>query len=482
MRPRLVPIGLRSVRGRPWRESATAAGKKRVPGIPRGGPGENDRRARAISKERIDHAFNADSGYASDAIDRGSGPGLGLRPRPARPACSRGSAPPPPPPGVPRHLLRCRVQQAPAAAPDDLSSDPISKVTAARLSFSPVRCPSGAAGAISARPRHSMLRSPRRRPYTGPNGNVEIQIGTRAFVRAALRHADRPRQPGPGLHPVPRHERPGGTRPAPALAELTLELERPNAAFTVDHSGCYRLEVDQDSSRLGVYRGGSATVTPAGGPPPRRRQPAGGPQSEASPRAVALGAAPPTHRLGQLELQGSGEREPAVRARARRAGGLPSRIARSVRTLAHGGNVRFHISPGRCRAGWDPYSPAGGSGIPGFGWTWLDAVPIRMSALSLRPLGLRRQLLGIGARPRRGATGLRSRLVVFLGGPTVALAAAVLGDRPDRGEPVLPSSGRLGFAGVPSSGGRTGPRVVDNVVIIRTDRARDQRHGVQTCA
>ena len=72
----------------------------------------------------------------------------------------------------------------------------------------------------------------------------------------------------------------------------------------------------------------------------------------------------------------------------------------------------------------------------------------------------------MGARPRGGATGLRSALVVFLGGPTVVgrpLCWAPLG----WGEPVLPWWGRRGFAGVPWWGGWAGPRVVNNVVINR---------------
>ena len=48
----------------------------------------------------------------------------------------------------------------------------------------------------------------------------------------------------------------------------TLEVDTPNAALTVDRPGYYHLDVNQDSSRLGVYRGGSATMTPAAAPPP----------------------------------------------------------------------------------------------------------------------------------------------------------------------------------------------------------------------
>ena len=104
--------------------------------------------------------------------------------------------------------------------------------------------------------------------YAGPNGNTEIQVGPRAFVRAAYGT-----QIGlDNQEPDYIQLRVTGGQVALDLRELppsfTLEVDTPNAAFTVDRPGYYHLEVNQDSSRLGVYRGGSATMTPLVAPPP----------------------------------------------------------------------------------------------------------------------------------------------------------------------------------------------------------------------
>ena len=42
-----------------------------------------------------------------------------------------------------------------------------------------------------------------------------------------------------------------------------VELATPQAAFTVEQAGYYRLDVDNDATAFATYRGGVAMMTPA---------------------------------------------------------------------------------------------------------------------------------------------------------------------------------------------------------------------------
>src|SRR5262249_60330309 len=44
-----------------------------------------------------------------------------------------------------------------------------------------------------------------------------------------------------------------------------VEIDTPQAAFTIDHPGYYRVDVDPTQTSLITRRGGRATMTPAGG-------------------------------------------------------------------------------------------------------------------------------------------------------------------------------------------------------------------------
>src|SRR6058998_1261689 len=103
--------------------------------------------------------------------------------------------------------------------------------------------------------------------YSGAGGNVEIQVGPRAFVRAAEET-----QIGLDNHePDFLQLRVTGGYAALDLRELgagqTVELDTPNAVFTVERTGFYRVGVGADSTTFATYRGGMATMTAAGGAP-----------------------------------------------------------------------------------------------------------------------------------------------------------------------------------------------------------------------
>src|SRR6266508_2886157 len=101
--------------------------------------------------------------------------------------------------------------------------------------------------------------------YTGQGGNAEIQVGPRAFVRAA----DDTQIGLDNQEPDFVQFRVTAGHAALDLRELTagqtVELDTPHGAFTVERTGYYHAEVTEASTTFDTHRGGSATVTPAGG-------------------------------------------------------------------------------------------------------------------------------------------------------------------------------------------------------------------------
>src|SRR2546426_975763 len=101
--------------------------------------------------------------------------------------------------------------------------------------------------------------------YTGNRGNLELQIGARAFVRAwgdtQLGFVNQEpafvqcRVPAGHVSLVLRGVEPG----------RTVEIDTPMAAFTVDAPGYYRVDVSPERTAFITRRSGRATMTVAGG-------------------------------------------------------------------------------------------------------------------------------------------------------------------------------------------------------------------------
>ena len=100
--------------------------------------------------------------------------------------------------------------------------------------------------------------------YTGGRASVELQLGSRAFIRAG----------GDSQLTLVNQESAfvqftitGGRvsldlRALPA--DYTVEVDTPDAVFTIQQPGYYRLDVDNETHFI-TRRGGVATVIPAGG-------------------------------------------------------------------------------------------------------------------------------------------------------------------------------------------------------------------------
>src|SRR5262245_55412578 len=103
--------------------------------------------------------------------------------------------------------------------------------------------------------------------YTGHEANLELEIGSHAFVRAwgdtriALENQD--------SNFVQFKVTTGHVALDVRAADpgRMVEIDTPHAAFVIERPGYYRVDVTQSGSSLITRRGGQATMTPAGGQP-----------------------------------------------------------------------------------------------------------------------------------------------------------------------------------------------------------------------
>jgi hypothetical protein len=316
--------------------------------------------------------------------------------------------------------------------------------------------------------------------YTARDGNLELQVGARAFVRAwgdtQLGLIDR---------------EPGFLRFRVAAGHIVLdlgtldpdtavEIATPAAGFTIDRPGYYRVDVTAERTSFSARRSGRATMTTASGPVP----------AVEAGEAVVVDAGI-VRRLAAPDLD--------VWDRwndARTASLVAPVSAQHVPAQVYGGTELDRYGawrsdptygsvwvPAGVAAGWAPYSTGRWIWDPRFGWTWLDAAPWGWAPYHY---GRWVSLGGVWAwapGPMVVRPVYAPALVAFFGTPAVGVHVAgpsigwvALG----WGEPVVPWWGRPHFMGRPWWGGWGGPRVrhvtvhrnvtVGNaVVVVRSD-------------
>src|SRR5512134_2838400 len=96
------------------------------------------------------------------------------------------------------------------------------------------------------------------------SGKLEIQIGAKSFIRAADDTQLRLESNEPDFLQV---EVSAGRVAVDArdMRRGAVQIDTPHGRVTIARDGYYRVDVDADAPRLVVRRGGSATLTPAGG-------------------------------------------------------------------------------------------------------------------------------------------------------------------------------------------------------------------------
>ena len=303
--------------------------------------------------------------------------------------------------------------------------------------------------------------------HTGPGGNVELQIGARAFVRAA-----EATQLGLSTH-EPDFVQLTVTAGHASLdlrelaAGQTVELGAPNAAFTIERGGYYRVDVSQETTTFITRRGGRATLTPAGGTAlaitPSEQVVIRGTET---PR-VETSVAP---ELSAWDRWNYARTEQLIEALSARY--VPPGIY-GASDLDRHGSWRIVESygpvwiPDGLPPGWAPYSTGRWIWDPRYQWTWVDDAPWGWAPYHYGRWAFVHGFWGWAPGPLVVRPVYAPALVVFLSGPVVVsrpLGWVALG----WGEPVIPWWGRPGFVGRPWWGGWGGPRVVNNVMVHRT--------------
>lgn len=208
--------------------------------------------------------------------------------------------------------------------------------------------------------------------YVGDDSNVEIQVGPRSFVRAG-----EDTQLGLAtLEPDYLQLRAASGTLSLDLRSLepgqTFEIATPNAAFTVEHTGYYRVEVEGETTLFTIRRGGRATLTPAAG---------ASLAIAASEVVVVIGTdSPRVETYAAPEIDGWDRWNYArtdAQIDALSARYVPSGVY-GVNDLDYHGDWRVVPTygavwvPRGVASGWAPYSAGRWMHDPYYGWTWVD--------------------------------------------------------------------------------------------------------------
>ncbi|MBI5897327.1 MAG: hypothetical protein HZB24_15420 [Desulfobacterales bacterium] len=307
--------------------------------------------------------------------------------------------------------------------------------------------------------------------YTGSPGNIELQIGARAYVRgwANTQIGLENHEPDflqfkvtSGYVAFDLRDLPRGN---------TVEVDTPNAAFTINNPGYCRVNVDGERTTFITRKGGSAVATPVGG-----RSLTIAPSEElvldgTSDPAISSYAAPPLDVWDQWNYDRTNDLIEAVSAR------YVSPEAYGTDDLDRNGTWRVVPTygsvwiPGGVPAGWAPYSDGTWIMDPYYGWTWVDRAPWGWAPYHY---GRWVSVSGYWAwapGPVLVRPVYAPALVAFMGGPGLSVSMSC-GSAPTVGwvalgwgEPCVPWWGHPGFIHRPWWGGWGGPHMVNDVVV-----------------
>lgn len=304
------------------------------------------------------------------------------------------------------------------------------------------------------------------RLYTGTPGNLELQVGSRAFVRA---WADTEI----GLEDQEPDFLKFAVTTGSAAFDLrklepgrTVEVDTPNARFIINDAGYYRVDVDGQQTSFITRRGGQAAVTFGSGNLL---------DIAPSTEVVIHGAARPQinfYTAPQLD-----EWDNWNYARTDRL--METLSARYVSPTIYGagdldayGTWRIVSGygpiwvPTAVPHGWAPYSSGTWIKDPFYGWTWVDAEPWGWAPYHYGRWVFVNGYWGWAPGPLPVKPLYAPALVAFFGGSSGSSVVGwvALG----WGEPLIPWWGPKGFIHRPWWGGWGGPRVVNNKVIKKT--------------
>ena len=301
--------------------------------------------------------------------------------------------------------------------------------------------------------------------YVGSDGDLELQMGSRAFVRAddETQFTLINQTPDFIQFKVTSGRVSFDLRALPT--GYSVEVDTPNAVFTIDHVGYYRVDVNGDV-RFITRRGGMAMVVPAGGQAMSIH-----PSEEIVVQGTTVAKAETyvVPGLDQWDRWNYDRTDGLIDTVSERY--LPYGIA-GASDLDHYGNWRVVPEygpvwvPGSVPPGWAPYSAGSWVWDPYFQWTWIDEAPWGWT-----PFHYGRWIYLGGYWAWTPGPVIRQpvyapALVAFFNiGPDVSVGIGSSGVgwvALGWGEPLNPWWGRPSFVGRPWWGGWGGPRIVRN--------------------
>lgn len=406
--------------------------------------------------------------HAPPAADQAPPPDVHAPPAPA-PA---GDAPPPAAQAPPAAPSRADAPPPPAA-PNEAAASGV-EVTPVRLSYVYGNDSFWRPGADDWSPAQiNTPLSPGDQLYAPAKSSLELQIGGRAFVRAGPEtQLGLENQESDYLQlKIPAGHMSIDLRSI--KAGQAIEIDTPNAEFTVTSVGYYRVDVTDDTTTFVTRRSGHGTVTPAGGQTmsiAASEEVAVQGNEQAN---VATYAAPELDEWDRWNYARTDHLLESVSARYVNANEY------GVDELDHYGNWRVTDThgpvwfPSQVSTNWTPYSDGRWVWDATYGWSWVDAAPWGWAPCHYGRWVNESGYWGWAPGPIVSAPVYAPAVVAFIGGAnfgvSIGIGAAAVGWVPlGWGEPIVPWWGRAGFVGVPTWGGWGGPRVVNNVVINRT--------------
>lgn len=307
--------------------------------------------------------------------------------------------------------------------------------------------------------------------YVGDDGDFELQMGNRAFVRAdddtQLTLVNQ--TPDFVQFKITSGRVSFDLRTLPA--GNSVELDTPNAVFTIEHVGYYRVDVDGDVHFI-TRRGGRAAMVPAGG-----QAMSINPSEEivVTGTVTAYAETYAAPEIDSWDRWNYDRTEGLLDAVSERY--LPYGIA-GASDLDHYGNWRVAPDygpiwvPDTVPPGWAPYSTGSWGWDPYYQWTWIDDAPWGWAPFHYgRWVYLGGYWAWAPGPVIRHPVYAPAMVAFFNVEPNVSLGISSTGMgwvALGWGEPLMPWWGRPNFIGRPWWGGWGGPRVVNNLVVSNT--------------
>jgi len=308
---------------------------------------------------------------------------------------------------------------------------------------------------------------------TDSPGNVEIQIGTHAFVRGWTNTQIGLENQEPDFIQFKLTDGSAAFDLRRLERGRTVEVDTPNAAFTIAQPGYYRVDVAGDRTSFITRRAGQATVIPSGGDPlvvtPSEELVIDG---TSAPR-VASYVAPQPDTWDRWNYARTDKLLEAVSGRYIAPGMYGESDLDQYGTWRVVPSYGSVWVPTGLRAGWTPYSTGSWVRDPFYGWTWVDSAPWGWAPYHYGRWVFVDGYWAWAPGPVVTRPVYAPALVAFFGGPGAGAGISVGGPLVGWvalgwGEPVVPWWGRPGFIHEPSWRGWGGPRVVNNVVVTNT--------------